>query len=174
MDTGPVLLTREVPIAADATSGDLFDLLNAIGADALVESVVGLVDGTLTPQPQDDAGATLAPKISSDDVRVDWSRPADEVSALVRSANPRPGAHTTWRGERCKLWQATVADAVTGSPAAGAAPGAVVATTEDGPVVACGRGAVVLHTLQPANRPRQSGRDFVNGQQPHDEERFGS
>lgn len=174
MDTGPVLLTREVEIGADATSGDLFDELNALGADALVESVVGLVDGSLTPQPQDDAGATLAPKISTEDVRIDWTRRADEVSALVRSANPRPGAHTTWRGERCKVWLALVADAVTGSAAAGAAPGEVVDTTDDGPVVACGRGAVVLHVVQPANRPRQSGRDFVNGQQPDDGERFGS
>lgn len=184
MDTGPVLLRREVPIGPDTTSGDLLAMLTDLGAGVLVDSVVGLVEGTLTPEPQDDDGATLAPKITPDDVEVDWSAPADRVSALIRAANPRPGAHTTWRGERCKLWEAGVADPVTAADAAGAVPGEVVATTAEGPVVACGSGAVVLQLLQPANRPRQSGRDFVNGQQPRtggtggtgssDAERFGA
>ncbi len=173
MDTGPVLQTVEVPIGPGDTSGDLFEVLNERGADVLVESVVGLVDGSITPIPQPDEGATLAPKIDPDDVRIDWSAPAERVSALVRGANPRPGAHTTWRGDRCKVWHALVADPVTASDATGAEPGTVVGSTDDGPVVACGTGAVVLTTIQPANRPRQSGRDFVNGQQPATDERFG-
>lgn len=173
MDTGPVLQTHEVPIGPRDTSADLFEVLNARGAAVLADSVVGLVDGSITPVPQSDDGATLAPKIDTDDVRIDWAQPAERVSALVRGANPRPGAHTTWRGDRCKVWHAHVADVVTASDAAGAAPGAVVGSTDEGPVVACGSGAVVLMTVQPANRPRQSGRDFVNGQQPADDERFG-
>lgn len=178
MDTGPVLQRREVPIGPTTTSGDLLEQLTELGAGVLVDSVVGLVDGTITAVPQDDEGATLAPKITADDVRVDWSADADRVAGLVRAANPRPGAHTTWRGERCKLWDARVADPVTASDAVGAEPGAVVGGNDDGPVVACGSGAVVLHLLQPANRPRQSGRDFLNGQQPRtdepDQERFGA
>lgn len=170
MDTGPVLATREVPIGTSDTSGDLLEELTDLGANVLVESVVGLVDGSLTPVPQPAEGATLAPKIDAEDVRIDWEQPAEQVSALVRGANPRPGAHTTWRGERCKVWEARVADQ---AAAADTAPGTVVDTSEDGPVVACGRGAVVLRTVQPANRPRQSGRDFVNGQQPAPDERFG-
>lgn len=178
MDTGPVLATHEVEIGPRTTSGELLEELTELGAALLLESVVGLVDGSLVPVSQDEEGATLAPKITPDDVAVDWSAAADRVSALVRAASPRPGAHTTWRGERCKVWSAPVADAVTASDAAGAAPGAIVAATEAGPVVACGRGAVVLETVQPANRPRQSGRDFLNGQQPrvggNAPERFGS
>jgi len=174
MDTGPVLLTREVEIGPDTTAGDLLNELTRLGAGVLVDSVLGLVDGSLTPQPQDEDGATVAPKITPDDVAIDWSRPAEEVSALIRAANPRPGAHTTWRSERCKLWAARAADPVTASQAAGAEPGEVVGRTDDGPAVACGRGAVVLHVVQPANKPRQSGRDFVNGQQPAPRERFGS
>lgn len=171
MDTGPVLASREVPIADDATSGQLLDELTALGAEVLVDSVVGLVDGSLTPVPQDEQGATLAPKIATDDVVIDWSVPASTVAALVRSANPRPGAHTTWRGERCKVWLARVAPPASAGPGE---PGQIVATGSDGPVVTCGEGAVVLQVLQPAGRPRQDGRDFVNGQQPDDEERFGS
>lgn len=174
MDTGPLLRTLPVPIGPEDTSGDLLERLTELGAEVLVDSVVGLVDGSLTPQPQPADGATLAPKIDPADVQVDWSAPATVVHDLVRGANPRPGAHTTWRGERCKLWASHVADPVTASDATGAAPGTVVATTDDGPVVACGRGALVLTVLQPANRPRQSGRDFVNGQQPAADERFGA
>lgn len=174
MDTGPVLATHAVPIGPATTSGDLFEELTDLGAGILVDSVVGLVEGTLTPRPQPDEGATHAPKIAPDDVRIDWTAPAARVSALVRGANPRPGAHTTWRGERCKVWEAVVADPVTAADAVGEEAGTIVATTDDGPVVACGSGAVVLHVVQPANRPRQSGRDFVNGQQPAADERFGS
>lgn len=173
MDTGPVLQTVEVPIGAHDTSADLFEVLNARGAEVLVDSVVGLADGSITPVPQDDDGATLAPKIDPDDVQIDWSADAATVSALVRGANPRPGAHTTWRGDRCKIWHAHVADAVTASDAAGAAPGTVAGATDEGPVVSCGTGAVVCTIIQPANKPRQSGRDFVNGQQPSDDESFG-
>ena len=174
MDTGPLLRTLPVPIGPDDTSGDLLARLTDLGADVLVESVVGLVDGSLTPTPQPATGATLAPRIDPDDVRIDWSAPAPVVAALVRGANPRPGAHTTWRGERCKVWRAHVADPVAAGEALGAAPGTVVGRTEEGPVVACGDGAVVLTVVQPANRPRQSGRDFVNGQQPRADERFGT
>jgi methionyl-tRNA formyltransferase len=173
MDTGPVLQAIAVPIRRDATSGDLFEELTQQGARVLADSVVGLVDGSITPTPQPDRGATLAPKLATEDVRIDWSRSAGRVSALVRGANPRPGAHTTWRGERCKVWHARVADPVVGSDAVGAPPGTVVGSTDEGPVVACGSGAVVLTSVQPANRPRQSGRDFVNGQQPAADERFG-
>ena len=173
MDTGPVLQTVEVPIGPRATSADLFEVLNARGAEVLADSVVGLADGSITPVPQDDDGATLAPKIDPEDVAIDWTRPAEVVSALVRGANPRPGAHTTWRGGRCKIWHAHVAPPVVASDAVGADPGTVVGSTDDGPVVACGTGAVVCTVVQPANKPRQSGRDFVNGQQPTDDERFG-
>lgn len=171
MDTGPVLDRHEVEVSPDTTSGDLFEHLTEIGARVLVDSVVGLVDGSLVPQPQDEQGATHAPKIDPEDVVIDWTAPAARVSALVRAANPRPGAHTTWRGERCKLWFAREAGPGT---APRGAPGEIVATAGDGPVVSCGEGAVVLQVVQLAGRPRRDGRDFLNGQQPDEGERFGT
>ncbi len=171
MDTGPLLQQVELRLGAHATSGEVLEQLTQMGAPVLLESVVGLADGSIAPTPQDPDGSTLAPKITTDDVRVDWTAPASQVSALVRSADPRPGAHTTWRGERCKVWHARVApDEV----ARAAAPGTVVGSTDDGPVVACGEGCVVLHVVQPSGKPRQDGRDFVNGQRPADDERFGA
>ena len=173
MDTGPILRKVPVPIGPDDTSGDLFEALSARGAEVLLESIVGLVEGAISPVSQPEEGATLAPKIDPEDVRIDWSAPAREVSALIRAANPRPGAHTTWRGDRCKVWHARVVGPVTAGDIVEVEPGTVVGSTDEGPVVACGTGGVVLTVLQPANRPRQSGSDFLNGQQPAADERFG-
>jgi methionyl-tRNA formyltransferase len=178
MDTGPLLLVERVAVGPRESSGELLERLTLLGAPLLGDAVVGLVDGSLTPRPQDGSGATLAPKIEPQDVLVDWSAPARRVADLVRSADPRPGAHTTWRGERCKLWRAhpveVGADGETDGGSADAGPGDVVAVTGDGPVVACGEGAVLLVELQPMGRARTSGRDFTNGQRPEVGERFGT
>jgi len=178
MDTGPLLLVEQVQVGLDESAGDLLERLTDVGAPLLGDAVVGLVDGSLTPRPQDEHGATLAPKITPDDTRVDWSAPAKRVQDLLRGADPRPGAHSTWRGERVKLFRCALVDAseldADADAAAGAAPGTVVAVDAQGPVVACGEGLLRLTELQPAGRPRRQGRDFVNGERPEPGERFGS
>ncbi len=188
MDTGPVLAHVEVDIDPRETAGELLDRLAGLGADVLVDSLRALVAGG-EPTPQPDEGATLAPRISTEDVRIDWSEPAAAVANLVRSANPRPGAHTTFRGERLKVWRARPFEPLeqptdrpihrpAGPPAdharamrqfAGdgeAAPGTVIGAVDDGPVVATRDGAVVLTDLQPAGKAAMTGGDFVNGYQP--------
>jgi methionyl-tRNA formyltransferase len=171
MDTGALLRQVELPLGPHATSGELLTELTELGTPVLVASVIGLAAGTLSPTPQDESGATLAPKILPDDTLIDWSAPAERVSALIRHADPRPGAHSTWRDARCKVWHARVADA---EVARRGAPGEVVGSTDDGPIVACGDGCVVLHVVQPSGKPKQAGRDFMNGQQPTSGERFGA
>ncbi len=159
MDTGPVLATVETPISPDETSGELLERLAELGAPLLVDSVRALVSGAeATPQP--DEGATLAPKITPEDVAIDFDVPATAVADLVRSANPAPGAHTGFRGKRLKVWRARPVVDVDGPP------GRVVDTADDGPVVGCGDGAVVLTEVQPAGKARMDGRAFANGYQP--------
>jgi methionyl-tRNA formyltransferase len=167
MDTGPVLDHVATDIGPEETAGSLLDRLTAIGAPLLVDSVVALARGTTEPTPQTDEGATLAPKITPDDVVVDFAAPAAAVARLVRSANPAPGAHTTFRGARCKLWHARAADDVT---VGDAAPGDVL-DVAGRLVVACGDGAVEVTELQPAGKQRMAGDAFANGYQP---ERFGA
>ncbi|HEX9888495.1 MAG TPA: methionyl-tRNA formyltransferase [Nitriliruptorales bacterium] len=158
MDTGPVLRTGELPIAPEATAGDLLDELATIGAPLLLDAVRALVAGE-QPTPQADEGVTLAPKVTPEDVRIDWHRPARELADLVRSANPAPGAHTTFDGERLKIWRAR--------PIAGVGEAGVVADrVDDGPVVGTGDGLLVLTQVQPAGKPRMSGAAFANGYQP--------
>lgn len=166
MDTGPVLDRVEVDIGPDETAGELLERLAILGADVLVDSLRALVAGA-TPTPQPDEGATLAPRIATGDVRIDWTAHATAVANLVRSANPRPGAHTTFRGDRLKVWRARPTDG-------GGEPGTVTGSEDDGPVVATGDGAVVLTELQPAGKPAMAGVDFVNGYQPDVGERLGA
>ena len=161
MDTGPVLLTAETGIEPSETAGELVARLAVMGAPVLVNAVRGLVDGSLTPMPQDHDRATLAPKITPDDARVDWTGEALSVINAVRAFNPMPGAWTTLRGDRVKVHRVAAAeDDVAGEP------GLVSAGDARGPVVACGSGGVVLLEVQPAGKPRMAGADFANGYRP--------
>lgn len=159
MDTGPVLNRWETPIGERETAGELTQRLAVAGAPLLVEALRGLVDGTITPEPQDHDRATLAPKISPEDARIDWTATADEVDRTVRAYNPVPGAHTTLEGTRVKI------HLVQPVPGEGD-PGTVVGSLDGRPVVACGQGAVRLDQVQPAGRARMDGVDFANGYRP--------
>lgn len=168
MDTGPILEQREVPIGPDETAGELLERLAELGAPQLVRGVRRLAAGD-RPRPQPDEGVTLAPKIDRDDVAIDWSGGARDVVNLVRSANPSPGAHTTFRGRSLKVWRARTA----GTTGSNGEPGTVVGTDDDGPVVRAGDGVVVLTEVQPAGKAAMDGTSFVNGYQPEAGERLG-
>lgn len=168
MDTGPVLRTLEVAIDPEESAGALLDRLAVLGAPVLVDALRDLVAGVV-PTPQPDEGATLAPKITRDDVRIDLRASARAVADLVRSADPAPGAHTTFRGEPLKVFRAQPVDGSAGA----AEPGAIVAVDKRGVVVACGEGVVRLVTVQPPGRARMDGAAFVNGYRPEVGERLG-
>lgn len=169
MDTGPIIARVEVPIGPSETTGSLLGRLAAIGAPVLLDSVQALVAG-IEPIPQDDQVATLAPKIRPEDVRIDWSASATQIANLVRSANPAPGAHTTFRGDRLKVWHVERVDGDGGA----AEPGTVVDVGNGGIVVAAGGGAVRLTEVQPAGKPRMDGASFANGYQPEVGSRLGA
>ena len=167
MDTGPILATAETGVTADETAGELVTRLAVLGAPVLVDAVRGLVDGTITPMAQDHSQATYAPKITPADAELEWAAPAGALRSAVRAFNPVPGAWTTLRGDRLKVHRVEV-----DSLQPGGDPGTVVALSDEGPVVACGDGAVRLTEVQPAGKPRMSGAAFANGYRPL-EERLG-
>ncbi|MEX1162287.1 MAG: methionyl-tRNA formyltransferase [Nitriliruptor sp.] len=173
MDTGPVLATAEEPIRPDDTSGSLLDRLADVGAPVLLDALRRLVAGE-QPVPQPTDGSTLAPKVNPQDAVIDWSAAAGTVTDLVRSADPAPGAHTTFRDKRLKIWRTTPVDEVAGEPVPSGAPGEVVAVTKRAAVVACGGGAVQLDVVQPEGKGRVDAAAFVNGQRPELGERLGA
>jgi len=104
MDEGPVLVTTEEPIRDDDTAGSLGDRLAAIGSGSLVDALVSYGAGDLTPVEQDHDRATFAPKVTTEDAAIDWARPSLVIHNQVRGLNPAPGAWTTLRGKRLKIW----------------------------------------------------------------------
>ncbi|MCR9193452.1 MAG: methionyl-tRNA formyltransferase [Hyphomonas sp.] len=92
LDTGPVLATRETDILPTDTTGSVHDRLATLGADLAVTALAGLADGTLTPVAQVEDGATYAHKITAEDQRIDWTRPAADVDCQIRGLSPFPSA----------------------------------------------------------------------------------
>jgi methionyl-tRNA formyltransferase len=153
LDTGPVLLARDLPIPARATSGELTQALAELGGESIVEALDRL--DALVPVRQDDARATYAAKIHKPEARIDWSRSNVEIDRMVRAFNPAPGAEAQLGGAPMKIWRA--------EPRAGrGAPGAWI---ERGPglVVACGDGALRLLEVQRPGARRLPADAFARG-----------
>lgn len=179
MDTGPVLDRLEVEVGTDESAGALLDRLAEVGAPLLVESVRRLVRGA-EPVPQHEQGATLAPKVTPDDVEIDFALEPRTVVDLARSADPAPGAHTRFRGRRLKVFRVAVVaddevDDLVGDPTTrrAARPGEVLGR-RDGVIVAAGAGAVRLLEVQPEGKARMDGVAFANGYRPEPGERLGA
>jgi len=153
LDTGPVLLGKAQPIAADETAGSLHDKLAALGARLVVEALARL---PLPPCAQATFGTTYAAKIDKAEAALDWRLPASELARRVRAFNPYPGATASLDGTALKIWCADV-DAATG------APGSVLAADRQGVIVACGSGALRLTELQKAGGKRLPAAQFLSG-----------
>ena len=150
LDTGPVLLREATVIGDLETTGDLHDRLSEIGAALVVEALTQL--GSLTPEPQAEAGVTYAAKIDKAEARIDWAQPSETVDRLIRGLSPFPGAWCEIAGERVKLLRSRLADGH-------GAPGEVLG----GLRVACGSGAVeVLEAQRPGKRAMAAG-EFLRG-----------
>jgi methionyl-tRNA formyltransferase len=160
LDTGDILLCREVEIGEEDTALTLSEKLRTLGADLMVETLRGLEQGTITPRPQDSSRATLAPMLRKEDGRIDWSLAAEEIARRVRGLQPWPGAYTSFRGKRLELWAARPA---AGGSKAAAQPGMLEA--QSGKLwIACRAGTRLEVTeLQLEGRKRVSARDFLNG-----------
>jgi methionyl-tRNA formyltransferase len=159
LDTGDILLKAALQIAPDETGETLLPRLGALGADALREALPRLAAGRLVRTPQDHAKATLAPILSRDDGRIDFSRAAHELDQRRRGFTPWPGAFTTLAGSGLKVHAARPLDA-----AATRAPGEVERADARGLDVACG-GATIWRLLevQPEGRKRMTAAAFLAG-----------
>ncbi|MEX2561818.1 MAG: methionyl-tRNA formyltransferase [Nitriliruptoraceae bacterium] len=159
MDTGPIIATSSTSIEPLEDAGMLLDRLAASGAPVLVTSLQELASG-LVPVPQPAEGATYAPKINDEDLQIRWSWSADQVVGLVRSASPRPGAHTLLQNQRVKVFDARSHPI---APGEDSLPGQVLAIEGDDALVATGQGTIAVGTLQVAGRKRMTARDVANG-----------
>jgi len=155
MDSGAILHQVATPVAPDETGGDLRARLAEMGALTLVEALTLLEAGSASPQAQDEAAATYAPKLTRDEERLDWREAAEALARKVRAFDPAPGAWAECRGKPLKLFGARMADGT-------GAPGTVIEVGES-LRIACASGALEVTDVQPSGKARMAARDFVNG-----------
>ncbi len=167
LDTGDILLQREVSIAADETSETLAPRLAATGADLAVETLRGLQSGTIRPRPQDNFQATLAPILKKEDGLIDFTRSAAEILNRLRGFQPWPGAYTRFRGKNFQIWKAEKVDR-------SLAP-AELQVEHDRLLVGCGLNTgIEMLEVQVEGKKRTSAAEFIRGYRPRSAEKLGS
>ena len=155
LDTGPVLLEREIAIGPRETTGSLTAKLAQLGADAIVQALASL--DALEPRPQDASAATYASKIAKSEAQLDWNEPCDVLDRKVRAFDPAPGAQAMVEGEVVKVWAAHPVRDVKGKA------GEIARVEGESLVVACGQGGLSLDVVQRPGGRKMSAAEFRRG-----------
>jgi methionyl-tRNA formyltransferase len=159
LDTGPVIATASLPIRPDDTTGTLTVRMADLGAELLVETLPHWLNGEITPQPQDDAASSFAPRLSKEAGQIDWTAPAAAIERMVRAYQPWPSAYTSWRGLRLKITGARVGNPDTATLGE---PGLVI--SQDGHAgVITGQGVLWLDEVQLAGKRLLPTEVFLRG-----------
>ena len=167
LDTGAILMQREVAVTPEDNAETLAPRLASIGAELVVETLHGLRQGTVKPRPQDHTQASLAPVLRREDGLIDFQRPAAQILNRMRGFQSWPGAFTSFRGRQIHIWAAR--------PAKISLPAGELSIEGDRLLVGCGENsALELVELQPEGKKRLSARDFIHGYRPRTGELFGT
>jgi methionyl-tRNA formyltransferase len=180
LDTGAICLQMPEPVLESDTAETLTGRLAVLGGRAAVEALDRLEAGTLTQIPQNEARASYAAKVTTAEARIDWSLPAATIARAARAFDPWPGAWTTFRGERLKVFRVGMADEAAidpGGPAQanggeGGGPGRIV-SADPAPVIRTGDGFVRLDVVQPSGGRRMAAGDWARGRGVHTGETLG-
>ncbi len=159
VDTGPVLAHRATPIDPEISAGDLLETLAGLGADLMVHTLRLLESGGVHSEDQNETGAVYAPKLNRSLSPIRWSRPVGTVHNQIRGLMPWPGA-TTFLGDRqLKITEARPWALMTSA----VEPGTVIRCDEDGLVVACGEGSLLITGIQPPGKRPMTAAEFLRG-----------
>ncbi|HJJ72709.1 MAG TPA: methionyl-tRNA formyltransferase [Methanocorpusculum sp.] len=159
LDSGDIILKKEIQVGEDETFGELHDRLSVLGAEALVEAMREIEAGTSTRTPQNSEEATFAPSIKKEECIIDWSLPSAQVHNRVRGLSPIPCANTRLPdGKLLKIYRTEKVEGYSGQP------GEIVdVIKKKGFVVACGEGAVCVVSAKPEGKREMPGFELVNG-----------
>ncbi len=153
VDTGPILSQRKLPIGSDDTGGSLFEKMAPLGAELLMETLRGYINGEILPQPQSEQGATYAAMLKKEDGLLDLTKPAIELERRVRAMNPWPGAFFYWNGTALKVLRAHLSG--------GRNPGSGSRFRVEGsPALGTGDGILILDEVQPGGKNPCRGKRF--------------
>jgi methionyl-tRNA formyltransferase len=157
IDTGPILLQKEVEILPDDTTGSLyFSKLFEMGVDAIVESVALIKSGEAPKLSQDDSLATYEPPCDDRVAAVDWSKPASDIYNLIRGCDPQPGAYSTIKGSKVRFYHARLLEATTDK-----VPGEIVDIDAGAIVVALDGGSLGIGKIRDAAGAKMDAADFA-------------
>jgi methionyl-tRNA formyltransferase len=166
LDTGPILQQRALAVGPEQTAVDLFEELAIGGAPLVVETLAGLADGSLEPQQQNHAGATLAPILTREDGRMDFAaHTAAELKNRWRGFQPWPGAFTALEGKKLIVHHLAVADVSTFTARASAQPGEILVENHRFLVACAGQTWLELVEIQLEGKKRMAAADFLRGMQ---------
>jgi methionyl-tRNA formyltransferase len=157
LDTGSILLQRDIPIDPHETAQTLHDKLADLGAQSIVEALELLQLGKLAATPQHETQACYASKIQKKEAEIDWRLDASQIDRRIRALNPYPGAYTYLQGNILKIWQARIAKNASGKA------GEILAAGSEGLVVSCGRGALILEMVQKSGGRKMPIAEFLAG-----------
>ena len=156
LDTGDMLIKRELPIGRETTAGEYHDELAVLGGEVLLDTLDALAAGTLSPEKQDEALSTYASQLSKAEGEIDWNNTNEQIYNKIRGLNPWPKAFSFMGGKRL------VIDFVYKTPQCGKA-GEILCADENGLVVACGEGSVLIKEIKPEGKKKMSVGDFLRG-----------
>lgn len=156
LDTGDILMQRSISIAEGETAIELSERLGVLGAQLIVETLDSLA--TITPTPQDDAAASLAPILKREDGLIDWRLPARSIYNHCRGLQPWPGAWTELNGARLHIWRCEPCEGDEDDD-----EGIITEASGDRLVVACGQHSLRILELQLEGKKRLGVKEFLNG-----------
>ncbi|WP_351010582.1 methionyl-tRNA formyltransferase [Shewanella sp. S1-58-MNA-CIBAN-0166] len=157
LDTGDMLLKTHLPIEATDTSASLYEKLAEQGPKALVQALIGLSDGSLKAQKQDETLANYAEKLSKEEARLDWNKSAKQLWQDIRAFNPWPVSYFEHQQSVIKVWQAGYSAELCSQ-----APGTIIAATKQGIEIATADGKLMIKTMQLPNKKPLDVADILN------------
>lgn len=170
IDTGDMLLKKELEIAPDMTVGELHDKMAVLGAEVLMNTLTALKNGTLQRIPQEDSQSSYAPMMNKELGHIDWNKSALVIHNLVRGTDPWPGAYTFLLGNRMRVWKTSL---MPGKSDAGIDNGKILNVDDEGILVKCPDGNLLIKEVQFDSSKRMSVRDYIRGHEINEGETLG-
>lgn len=159
VDTGEILLQKSIQIKSKDTYGTLSETMSILGADLLLDTIDMLESGRVEPVQQDHTQTTSAPKIKSEEREINWSNTASEICNHIRGITPIPGAYTTYKNRRFKLFETDVVS----SQSVSGVPGMITEVTKSTLIVNTGNGLLSILSLQREGKKRMLIKEFLIG-----------
>ncbi len=159
IDSGEILLQETVDVENKDNYGTLANRLSEIGADLVVKTLNGIEINNLQGMPQDESKVTLAPKIKSDDYKIDWTKQAKEIHNLIRAFSPAPGAFTAFNNKRIKIFSSSILDKLSDNMNCGE----IVICTKNQLAIQTGNGVLEISEVQIEGKKRMKVEEFLRG-----------